>query len=115
MRNDQQFQHASSHVQAHKMVTGHCGRHVHQHSLSYYHAPVFGSHAYHQQVFTAGGGAANGVWTAMREAKLGVPVLPSPHMEAAYGTALLAMRGFQAHEANKSRPGEEPLLPGLSA
>ena len=65
------------------------------------------------QVFTAGGGAANDVWTSMRATRLGVPVLPSPHMEAAYGTALLAMRGFQAHEINKDRPAQEQILPGL--
>lgn len=65
------------------------------------------------QVLTAGGGAANGVWTEMRAARLGVPVLPSPHMEAAYGTALLAMRGFEAHQLNQSRPESEQVLPGL--
>jgi xylulokinase len=42
------------------------------------------------RVFTAGGGAKNPVWTALRSRHLKVPVLPSEHTEAAYGTALLA-------------------------
>ncbi|MGA1626063.1 MAG: carbohydrate kinase, partial [Prochlorothrix sp.] len=45
------------------------------------------------QVYTAGGGAENEVWMAMRERLLGVPVIRSPHTEAAYGTALLAQQG----------------------
>ena len=48
-----------------------------------------------RQVFTAGGGAKNEKWTAMRTAKLGVPVQPSPRAEAAYGAALLAQQGFR--------------------
>jgi len=43
-------------------------------------------------VYTAGGGAANDTWTAIRTRHLGVPVVPSVNTEAAYGTALLAMR-----------------------
>ncbi|MBD2463983.1 FGGY-family carbohydrate kinase [Oscillatoria sp. FACHB-1407] len=43
------------------------------------------------QVYTAGGGAKNTVWSQMRSRHLGVPILPSAHTEAAYGTALLAM------------------------
>lgn len=31
-------------------------------------------------MYTAGGGAVNEVWTAIRAAKLGVPVLPSPQV-----------------------------------
>ncbi|MBW4614557.1 MAG: FGGY-family carbohydrate kinase [Desmonostoc vinosum HA7617-LM4] len=42
-------------------------------------------------VFTAGGGAANSTWTAIRQRYLKVPVLASVYTEAAYGTALLAM------------------------
>jgi D-ribulokinase len=56
------------------------------------------------RVFTAGGGAKNQTWTLIRSrniariksAALGnveVPVLRSPQTEAAYGTALLALRG----------------------
>ena len=46
-----------------------------------------------ESVLTAGGGAVNPAWTAIRARFLGVPVQPSPHVEAAYGTALLAARG----------------------
>src|SRR5919199_2339937 len=42
------------------------------------------------RVYTAGGGAKNPAWTAIRERHLQVPVLPSIHTAAAYGTALLA-------------------------
>ncbi|MEB3885391.1 FGGY-family carbohydrate kinase [Lyngbya sp. CCY1209] len=44
-----------------------------------------------QRVYTAGGGAKNPVWTTIRARHLGVPVILSPHTEAAYGTARLAM------------------------
>jgi len=44
-----------------------------------------------QRVYTAGGGAQNPTWTAIRERYLGVPVLPAPQTEAAYGTALLGL------------------------
>lgn len=44
------------------------------------------------QVYTAGGGAQNMAWTKMRSRHLGVPVLPSAHTEAAYGTARLALK-----------------------
>ncbi|RCJ19682.1 carbohydrate kinase [Nostoc minutum NIES-26] len=43
-------------------------------------------------VYTAGGGAANSTWTAIRGRCLKVPVASSVNTEAAYGTALLAMR-----------------------
>jgi sugar (pentulose or hexulose) kinase len=46
-----------------------------------------------ESVLTAGGGAGNPVWTGLRSRFLGVPVQPSAHVEAAYGTALLAARG----------------------
>jgi len=48
-----------------------------------------------RRVFTAGGGARNDVWTAIRARRLGVPVLPSAQGEAAYGAALLARRALQ--------------------
>lgn len=41
-------------------------------------------------VYTAGGGAKNQAWTALRSRHLGLPVLPSQQTQAAYGTALLA-------------------------
>ncbi|MBD2303752.1 FGGY-family carbohydrate kinase [Nostoc sp. FACHB-190] len=43
-----------------------------------------------QRVYTAGGGAANSTWTAIRQRHLRVPVVASVYTEAAYGTALLA-------------------------
>ena len=36
------------------------------------------------------------MWTQIREGLLGVPVEPSPHSEAAYGSALLARQGAAA-------------------
>ena len=42
---------------------------------------------------TVGGGASNPVWTAMRTRMLGVGSKPVLSLEAAYGTALLAMKG----------------------
>ncbi len=44
------------------------------------------------RVYTAGGGAQNPAWTAIRARHLQVPVLPSAQTEAAYGTARLAQR-----------------------
>jgi D-ribulokinase len=51
------------------------------------------------QVYTAGGGAKNAKWMAMRAAKLGIPVEASPQAEAAYGAALLARQGWRQREA----------------
>ncbi|WP_414564887.1 MULTISPECIES: FGGY-family carbohydrate kinase [unclassified Anabaena] len=45
-------------------------------------------------VYTAGGGAANFTWTAIRQRYLQVPVVASENTEAAYGSALLAMQGI---------------------
>ncbi|MGD1950972.1 MAG: FGGY-family carbohydrate kinase [Leptolyngbyaceae cyanobacterium] len=42
------------------------------------------------RVYTAGGGAKNATWQALREQILGVPLEPALHTEAAYGTARLA-------------------------
>jgi D-ribulokinase len=42
------------------------------------------------QVYTAGGGAKNAVWTKIRQRYLQVPVMISPHTEAAYGSAILS-------------------------
>ncbi|MTJ10394.1 FGGY-family carbohydrate kinase [Anabaena sp. UHCC 0204] len=41
-------------------------------------------------IYTAGGGAANSTWTAIRQRYLKVPIVSSSNTEAAYGTALLA-------------------------
>jgi D-ribulokinase len=46
-------------------------------------------------VYTAGGGAKNPTWTAIRQRNLKVPVTSSTNTEAAYGTALLAQRGLR--------------------
>ncbi len=43
------------------------------------------------KVYTAGGGAKNLVWSAIRKRYLKVPVVTPVHTDAAYGSALLAM------------------------
>ena len=48
---------------------------------------------YPSRVRTAGGGAGNLAWTAIRSRLLGVPVVRARHSEAAYGAALLARQG----------------------
>ena len=48
-----------------------------------------------RQVYTAGGGAANPSWAKIRARHLKVPLVPPVHTAAAYGTALLAMRGLE--------------------
>lgn len=45
------------------------------------------------RIYTAGGGAKNPVWTAIRQRYLKVPLVTPVHTAAAYGTALLARRG----------------------
>ncbi|MEG4305471.1 FGGY-family carbohydrate kinase [Microcoleus sp. D3_18a_C4] len=47
------------------------------------------------KVYTAGGGAKNSVWSAIRKRYLKVPVETPIHTAAAYGTALLAKHGSQ--------------------
>jgi sugar (pentulose or hexulose) kinase len=47
-----------------------------------------------RRVYTCGGGAINEAWRAMREGELGVPISIAPQTEAAYGSALLALRGM---------------------
>ncbi|WP_341527634.1 FGGY-family carbohydrate kinase [Nostoc sp. UHCC 0302] len=46
------------------------------------------------RVYTAGGGAANHTWAAIRARHLQVDVVASVYTEAAYGTALLAMQAI---------------------
>ena len=46
------------------------------------------------RVLTVGGGAHNAAWTALRRRCLGVPVERAFQEEAAYGTALLALRAL---------------------
>lgn len=50
-----------------------------------------------RRVVTIGGGAANPVWTGIRERMLGIPVTAARHQEAAYGAAMLASGRFQGH------------------
>jgi D-ribulokinase len=51
-----------------------------------------------KSIRSAGGGAANAVWTAIRLRLLGVPALTSDSEQAAMGTARLAWRGM-GHDA----------------
>jgi len=48
---------------------------------------------YPERVLTVGGGAVNAGWMDIREQLLGVPVTRASHQEAAFGAALLALRG----------------------
>ncbi|CAI5480460.1 unnamed protein product [Closterium sp. Yama58-4] len=52
-----------------------------------------------KRVYTAGGGAGNPTWSAIRERVMGVPVAPSGNTDAAFGSALLAREGFLRHMA----------------
>lgn len=47
------------------------------------------------QVRTVGGGAANPAWTAIRQARLGVPMQDADMIEAAFGAARLARKGYE--------------------
>lgn len=47
------------------------------------------------RVLTAGGGAQNDAWTAIRRRTLGCPVEKAPEAEASVGMALLARRGLE--------------------
>ncbi|PSB31827.1 FGGY-family carbohydrate kinase [Stenomitos frigidus] len=51
-----------------------------------------------KRVYSAGGGATNAAWTALRARQLGVPVERSQQLEAAYGTALLALGMHRQHK-----------------
>ncbi|MEW8027626.1 MAG: FGGY-family carbohydrate kinase [Candidatus Thiodiazotropha sp.] len=44
-------------------------------------------------VYSIGGGALNEAWRRIRQRRLSVPVITASQQEAAFGTALLAMRG----------------------
>jgi sugar (pentulose or hexulose) kinase len=46
-----------------------------------------------RRVLSSGGGARNPVYTRLRARRLGVPVTPAEHQEAAYGCARLALHG----------------------
>jgi D-ribulokinase len=45
------------------------------------------------KIYTAGGGAKNSRWQSIRQQKIGVPIMPAIHQDAAYGSALLALMG----------------------
>lgn len=60
-------------------------------ALGYQRLAELGATAVHQ-VYTAGGGAHNRTWQHLRQQILGVPVTLAQYPEAAYGTALLALR-----------------------
>lgn len=46
-----------------------------------------------EQILTSGGGSRNPIWTKIRERVLRIPVSPAVQTEAAYGAALLALKG----------------------
>ncbi len=51
---------------------------------------------YPTSVRSVGGGASNPAWTRYRAQRLGVPLIAPEHQDAAYGAALLALRGAHA-------------------
>jgi sugar (pentulose or hexulose) kinase len=61
-----------------------------------------------REVVTAGGGAANEKWTAMRAAALGVPVRAAENGEASYGAALLARQGWRRAQGEGGGGGGGP-------
>lgn len=54
------------------------------------------------RVYTAGGGSANATWTAIRARYLNVPMMPTKHTEAAYGTALLVMKAYESKSSDRT-------------
>jgi sugar (pentulose or hexulose) kinase len=52
---------------------------------------------YPTSVRSVGGGAKNEAWTRMRGKLLGVPMLTPEYQDAAYGAALLALRGTERY------------------
>jgi D-ribulokinase len=48
-----------------------------------------------RQITTTGGGATNRLWQQIRQQLLPAPIIDPHHSEAAYGSALLAWRGWQ--------------------
>lgn len=58
-----------------------------------------------KRVYTAGGGAKNPTWTAIRQRYLNVPVLSAQHTDAAYGAALLGKRSLEINiKINTNKP-----------
>eukprot|EP00878_Enallax_costatus_P034508 GHUV01038266.1.p1 GENE.GHUV01038266.1~~GHUV01038266.1.p1 ORF type:complete len:414 (+),score=132.25 GHUV01038266.1:205-1446(+) len=66
-----------------------------------------------KSVLTAGGGAVNEKWTAMRAAALGIPVAAAREGEASYGAALLARAGWRQHQAQQA--GASSTSAGVAA
>jgi sugar (pentulose or hexulose) kinase len=58
-------------------------------------------------IYTAGGGAANSTWTAIRQRYLKVPIVLSKNTEAAYGTAILAMEGIKSARTTEDTENTE--------
>ena len=46
-----------------------------------------------ERIITTGGGAANAPWRTIRSRLTGIPVTAAAHQQAAYGAALLALKG----------------------
>ena len=46
-----------------------------------------------KRIITTGGGASNAVWRTMRARLTGIPVMAATHQQAAYGAALLSLKG----------------------
>lgn len=60
-----------------------------------------------KEVVTAGGGAVNEKWTALRAAALGVPVRCSEQGEASYGAALLARQGWRQRQQQQGQQTQQ--------
>lgn len=56
-----------------------------------------------RRILTAGGGAHNPTWQKIRQRLLPVPIETAASTEAAYGSAMLAFRGWQAHRIKSEK------------
>lgn len=61
------------------------------------------------EIFTAGGGASNPTWQAIRKRVLAQPVRPEAHIEAAMGAALLAAEGERLLYSSTGHLESRPL------
>lgn len=59
-----------------------------------------------RHVKTAGGGSRNPAWTRIRQLELNVPVVTATHIDACYGSALLAQRGYNAQHKKTGTTNE---------
>ncbi|MEM8613756.1 MAG: FGGY-family carbohydrate kinase [Cyanobacteria bacterium P01_H01_bin.105] len=73
---------------------------AHIEALGYQKLTALGSGAV-KQIYTAGGGAKNNTWQTLRAQALGIPLVPSLHTEAAYGSARLATGLLQNAQSAK--------------